>query len=444
MKVTSAPQQAENDKDQKGDDLMDEMDEESSVASAHDEEEQAEETASMSPQILLDDEGLPISEYERERLERIERNKAYLQQLGLHEVQPVSKPRPKKKEPPEVPRAKSRFSSRATTKTVISYTEPSLSVAALVKQEKIKKEPKEKKPPKEPKPPKEKKAAQPRMERAIYDEFQRINKHKKQVLKQVERDVKAAEKEIKFWTKRTEMLDRREQRKTESTTRENLVEQEREILGGISKRELLQQFDSRMDEIAALAEKYDEEFEAEELARERKLQRMETEAKNKTLDALDRFPKALHDSHALLNTILLQRLPKDPPPPRRSRRSNAPESEAGVEVVASPKKKRARQSKDTSASPDQALSQEWTDVQGFQDTSMVDADEELQEEDDREMAPQATVRIRTRSVRNVGGWISPNMAKLIDRSWLELDQPVPSDQAFDFSTYAPQVGEAVL
>lgn len=44
-------------------------------------------------------------------------------------------------------------------------------------------------------------------------------------------------------------------------------------------------------------------------------------------------------------------------------------------------------------------------------------------------------------MRNVGGWISPEFASMIDRSWLERDGPT---EKFDLSTYAPQVGDTVL
>ncbi|GKY91187.1 hypothetical protein MPSEU_000091400 [Mayamaea pseudoterrestris] len=450
-KLSTAPQQNESDSlqehkaEEKGEEEFKEPQE--GFSNSHEEKEEEDEVTetdnAAAAQPLLDDDGRPLSEYERQRLERIERNKAYLQQLGLHEVKPPPKARPKKKEQPEMPLVKSRFSSRATKKNEISYAEPSLSVAALMRQEASDKPKKEKKLPKEPRPPREKKHEQ-RMVRAIYDEFQRINTKKKHVLKQLERDVRAAEKEIKFWTKRAEMLDRREQRKADSSTRESLIGQEREVLGGYSKRELLQQVDDRMNDIVSLAEKYDEEFEAEELAKERQIQRMETEAKNKTLDALDQFPKVLHDSQSLLTTILLQRLPKDPAPPRRSRRSSAAASGVLGESPAPSTKKRARQTKDDVASLNQSASKEWPDVQRLQDPCMIEESHQSQEDEGKNMASRSNVRIRTRSVRSVGGWISPNMAKLVDRTWLERDRPATFDDSLDFSMYAPQVGEAIL
>jgi hypothetical protein len=400
------------------------------------------------------DDGHELSEYERLRLERIQRNQAYLQQLGLEKIKPDKpKARPKKKEQQE-PLVKSRFSSRAIKKTV-SYAEPSLSVAALVRQQKENKEAKAASKPqeqqetassKEPKPVKEKKVRKEkhrsiRMERTVYDEFQRINKHKKQVLKYMERDVRQAEKEVKFWTKRADMLERKEHRKLEAASRLQQAEQERLLLAGFSKRELLQEVDGRMEEIVALADKYDDEFEAEERVRERQIQRVEIEAKNKTLDALDRFPKALQDSHTLLSTLLLQRLPKDPPPPRRSRRTS---TDADAMEGDAESKKKDRSKVDDPTSPEKPSSQQdWPDVPStVQDSSMPEGEQASQEEQEKEAA-QPTTRIRTRNVRNVGGWVSPNMAKSIDRSWLERDAPVVAT-AFDVSTYAPQVGEAIL
>jgi len=42
---------------------------------------------------------------------------------------------------------------------------------------------------------------------------------------------------------------------------------------------------------------------------------------------------------------------------------------------------------------------------------------------------------------NVGGWIEPNFAASIDRSWLEKDSP---QKHFDLKTYVPQAGDTIL
>lgn len=48
---------------------------------------------------------------------------------------------------------------------------------------------------------------------------------------------------------------------------------------------------------------------------------------------------------------------------------------------------------------------------------------------------------RIRLVRNVGGWISPDFSKDVDRSWLECNKPM---QPFDVRYFVPQVGDTVL
>ena len=50
-----------------------------------------------------------------------------------------------------------------------------------------------------------------------------------------------------------------------------------------------------------------------------------------------------------------------------------------------------------------------------------------------------------RLAKNVGGWISPDFVTDIDRSWLEGHvPPYNNKQAFNLSTYVPQIGDIVL
>jgi hypothetical protein len=56
-----------------------------------------------------------------------------------------------------------------------------------------------------------------------------------------------------------------------------------------------------------------------------------------------------------------------------------------------------------------------------------------------------TGKIGKRQAKNVGGWISPDFAKDIDRSWLEGHvPPYNNKQAFNLSSYVPQSGDIVL
>ena len=58
---------------------------------------------------------------------------------------------------------------------------------------------------------------------------------------------------------------------------------------------------------------------------------------------------------------------------------------------------------------------------------------------------EATGKAGKRQAKNVGGWISPDFAKDIDRSWMEgCVPPYNNKQAFNLSTYVPQIGDIVL
>jgi hypothetical protein len=61
-------------------------------------------------------------------------------------------------------------------------------------------------------------------------------------------------------------------------------------------------------------------------------------------------------------------------------------------------------------------------------------------EDSTEHATPASVR-RRKKAKIVGGWVSPQFAKEIDRSWLNEDEPA---DVFDVREYVPQVGDIVL
>ena len=133
--------------------------------------------------------------------------------------------------------------------------------------------------------------------------------------------------------------------------------------------------------------------------------------------------------------MLVERAPKDPPPPRRSRRSAADEEHGPPP----PKKKAAPGGVRKSDSPSA----------NDQDIRLHEAEPKLDlanNEDEHanaanEKGSNTKQRKRQRVVRNVGGWVSPEFAKVIDRSWLAADSP---PDRFDLSKYVPQVGDTVL
>jgi len=125
----------------------------------------------------------------------------------------------------------------------------------------------------------------------------------------------------------------------------------------------------------------------------------------------------------MLNAVLLERAPKDPPPPRRSKRGSE-ETEPQT-----PKKKAKTKAASKKASHDSNASR-----------NLPSSLELSQEDEEPSENGQAGLK-RKRNVRNVGGWISPNLAQELDRSWLNGDCP-PAN--FDLSTYVPQIGDTVL
>lgn len=64
----------------------------------------------------------------------------------------------------------------------------------------------------------------------------------------------------------------------------------------------------------------------------------------------------------------------------------------------------------------------------------------MEEADETDLHANGKIRKRV-TTRNVGGWISPQFAKVLDRSWLNVDQ---YEENFDLRAYRPQAGDVVL
>lgn len=123
--------------------------------------------------------------------------------------------------------------------------------------------------------------------------------------------------------------------------------------------------------------------------------------------------------------------PKDPPPPRRSRRGTLPDTEA-ERVPTTTRKGAKTKAVDIRSS---IFGQE--DGNHSWEPKSDDGDDQLEEIFHEETAGKQ----RKRVMRNVGGWISPEFAQKIDRNWLDKDA---SSKQFDLRSYVPQVGELVL
>jgi hypothetical protein len=159
------------------------------------------------------------------------------------------------------------------------------------------------------------------------------------------------------------------------------------------------------------------------------------------LDAASRYPRLLKNSTRELDALLLERAPRDLPPPRReTRRRNAPDAEADSENIQDSKKE---------ADDSQSESPPVKQVPGLSaalaaealDSSTKNADEN-EGESVADSASQPRKK-RDRPARNVGGWVSPAFSAAISRDWLENDSSSSSED-WDPSSFVPQVGDTLL
>jgi hypothetical protein len=213
--------------------------------------------------------GRQLSEYELLRLERIKRNKQYLSALGLEGTSAnggvKASGKPVKRKRKKVSPSQKRSSLSRRTKESVTYTEPPAGVAGLIRTVNKKEEEKMKDRP--PKPPSERKTKDPldRLEKFVFLEFKSIKAHKRQVLSQAEKNLAKASKEVKFWKKRAEVFERRQQRKLDRKLEQSKIikrlEDERRQLGGGTAKELLQDIDNRMPDILSAVARYDAKLE---------------------------------------------------------------------------------------------------------------------------------------------------------------------------------------
>lgn len=123
---------------------------------------------------------------------------------------------------------------------------------------------------------------------------------------------------------------------------------------------------------------------------------------------------------------MLSRAPKDPPPPRRSKRGD------GDEVVENATTKNGSKREDGNRNSSDDTGDTLRELQA----GLV-----VSEDDVHSPAKGQSTKGRKRNARNVGGWVSPNFSTEIDRRWLQRDK---ADDEFDISAYVPQVGDTVL
>jgi len=232
------------------------------------------------------EDGRRLSEYEIQRLERIKRNREYLAKLGLQGKdgggvlgQKKKQKRPPAKKSTEAPVVRrSQLSRRSKIKKVVTYAEPSLRDLLRVadkkeatnapvdqklapipkKEELVASEPTKPPPENETKKPKKSRGVNERQEAFVYLEFKRLQSSKNQTMRQAERNVRVAEKEVKYWHKLMASWERRSKKQLEAERQRQAEVKEREALGGKSIKEVLHEIDGRMPLIVAAVKRYDD------------------------------------------------------------------------------------------------------------------------------------------------------------------------------------------
>jgi hypothetical protein len=171
---------------------------------------------------------------------------------------------------------------------------------------------------------------------------------------------------------------------------------------------------------------------------------------------MDRFPKVLKEAVRDLDVllVLLERSPRDPPPPRRGARKrktleSADADEEDLEpdtktmALESPNGARARVAAGKWGSLASAITAETLSSSARTQSEKPSPGAQAEEESDSKPAAKQKPKKKKREVvpMNVGGWVSPAFAQEIDRSWLAADR---TPKKFDPSSYIPQIGDTVL
>jgi len=216
----------------------------------HSELGSGDESDSKRPALTAAD-GRVLSAYEVQRLERVRRNQEYLLRLGLERQGEDTIRRRKRRKQKSSPVEK-RESLRA--RKAVDYSEPSTTIASIVRdttmpevQRKQKQKPKDR----------QEKKTENRMERFVYREFKSIQAHKNQVVRQAEKDLKSAKREMKYWSKLTEKQEFKERRREE--TQHSKIDEEKSRYG-MTLKDLLKDIDNRTSDIEGAVKEYDDEI----------------------------------------------------------------------------------------------------------------------------------------------------------------------------------------
>ena len=139
-------------------------------------------------------------------------------------------------------------------------------------------------------------------------------------------------------------------------------------------------------------------------------------------------------------------MPKDQPPPRRSKRKSGGD-EAETEILENPAKKKkgdkvpgdtaSEFAKSSAKAHHEALSHAAAQAS----LSQAEYSLENRNADSPQVNKGPSSQTKRRRELNVGGWVSPLFAASVNRSWLEKDS---APKSFDLKTYVPQPGDTLL
>lgn len=151
-----------------------------------------------------------------------------------------------------------------------------------------------------------------------------------------------------------------------------------------------------------------------------------------------------------LDLLLLERSPRDPPPPRRGSRKR----DSSTVTVDEPEPDAKKRSVDSSDLSKGILADgSWGSLAAAITAENLSSSAQVRpetsspvaalSESDSQSAMLEKPKKKKREVipKNVGGWVSPGFAKDVDRSWLESDSP---PKKFDAARYIPQIGDTIV
>lgn len=146
-----------------------------------------------------------------------------------------------------------------------------------------------------------------------------------------------------------------------------------------------------------------------------------------------------------MNALLLERAPKEKPPPRRGGRARKSEGpDEAVSSNADPDSTIDAAHGDPSQSIAPSTGGDWGNLATALAVEKSSSSAGLMtssETKDDTGASEQTGSKRRKKARNVGGWVSPLFSAEIDRAWIESDKFEPKA---DLSKYVPQIGDTVL